>query len=102
MAPNRTESHRGICAATTTEERHNLTDHVTPRNQDDGLFRSAGQAAERQPASDVTAIRPSTRPSRNPFHDAVNHEAADHHLTTQRDEATMRSLRFPFDEENRR
>jgi hypothetical protein len=78
-----------------------LSDHVTPHNQDDGLFRSAGQADERQPASDVTDSRPSTPPSRNLFHNAVNHEAAVHHRPTiQRDEATMRSLRFPFDEDD--
>jgi hypothetical protein len=87
--------------ALTTEERRILTDHVTPRNQDDGLFRTAGQADEQQLASDVTDVRPMTRPSRDLFHHAVNHEAAEHQRpTTQRDEAAMRSLRFPFDEDD--
>jgi hypothetical protein len=86
--------------APTTDEGRNLTDHVTSRNQDDGLFRTAEQADE-QLASDGTDVRPVTRPSRNLFHHAVDHEAAEHQRpTTQRDEATMRSLRFPFDEDD--
>jgi hypothetical protein len=44
-------------------------------------------------------VRPVTRPSRDLFHHAVDHGAAEYHRpTTQRDEAAMRSLRFPFDE----
>lgn len=82
-----------------TSERQILTDHVTPRNRDDGLFRTAGQADEDQPASDVTDAEPMTAPSRDLFHHAVNREAAKHQRpTAQRDEAAMRSLRFPFDE----
>jgi hypothetical protein len=89
-------------AAPATGERRNVTDHVTPHNQDDGLFRVAGQADERQLASDVTTdVRPVTRPSRDLFHHAVDHEAAEYQRpTTQRDEAAMRSLRFPFDEDD--
>ena len=86
-------------AASTTNERRTLTDQVTPNNRDDGLFRTAGQEDERQPASDVTDARPMTRPSRNLFHHAVNREAEeDQQPTAQRDEASMRSLRFPFDD----
>ena len=77
-----------------------MPDHVMPQDQNDGLFRTAGPD-ERQLASDVTDFRSITRPSRHLFHDAVNLEAAEHDPpTTQRDEATMRSLRFPFDEVN--
>jgi hypothetical protein len=77
-----------------------VTDHVTPHNQDDGLFRTAEQADE-QLVSDVADVRPVTRPSRDLFHHAVDHEAAEHQRpTTQRDEAAMRSLRFPFDEDD--
>jgi len=87
-------------AAPTIDERRNLTDHVTQHNQDDGLFRTAEQADE-QLESDVTDVRPVTRPSRDLFQHAVNHEAAEHQRpTTQRDEASMRSLRFPFDEDD--
>jgi hypothetical protein len=76
-----------------------MTDQVPPHNRDDGLFRTAGQADKRQLASDVTDVRPMTRPSRNLFHHAVNREAAERQRpTAQRDEAAMRSLRFPFDE----
>ncbi|MGH3685069.1 MAG: hypothetical protein ACRDRU_07585 [Pseudonocardiaceae bacterium] len=74
-----------------------MTDHVTPHNQDDGLFRAAGQTDERE--LDVTDVRPVTRPSRDLFPHAV-HEAAEHQRpATQRDEAAMRSLRFPFDKD---
>lgn len=94
--------HHDIVAATrhpTTDERRILTDHVTPHNQDDGLFRAAGHAEERQPASDATDVKPVTRPSRDLFLHAVDQEVAEHHQpATQRDEAAMRSLRFPFDE----
>jgi hypothetical protein len=77
-----------------------VADHVTPHDQDDGLFRTAGPD-ERQLASEGTDVRPMTRPSRNLFHNAANHEAAEHQRpATQRDEATMRSLRFPFDEDD--
>jgi len=77
-----------------------LTDQVKPADQRDGLFRTAGQAEKekRQLASDATDFRRMTRPSRNLFHNAVDHEAAEpQRLTTQHDEATMWSLRFPFD-----
>ena len=78
-----------------------MTDHVTPHNQDDELFRTAGQADEQQLASDVTDVRPVTRPSRDLFPHAVNHEAAKHQRpATHRDETAMRSLRFPFDEDD--
>ena len=90
-----------VHSALTTDERRNLTDHGTPHDQDDGLFRRAVQADERQLASDVTDVRPVTRPSRDLFPDAVNHRAGEHQCpTTQRDEAAMRSLRFPFDEDD--
>ena len=86
-----------------TDERRNLTDHVTPHNQDDGLFRTAEQADERQSTSDVSDVRPVMRPSRDLFPHAVNHGAAEHQRpAAQRDEAAMRSLRFPFDEGDRR
>jgi hypothetical protein len=86
-------------AASTTNERRTLTDQVTPNNQDDGLFRTAEQEDERQLASDVTDARPMTRPSRNLFHHAVNRGAEEQQQpTAQRDEASMRSLRFPFDD----
>jgi hypothetical protein len=40
-----------------------------------------------------------TRPSRNLFDHAVDREAAKpQHPRVQRDEASMRSLRFPFDD----
>jgi hypothetical protein len=79
----------------------NLTDHVTSHDQDGGLFRTAGQPDERQLASDVTNIRPITQPSRDLFHHTIDQGAAQYpRLTIQRDEATMRSLRFPFDEDN--
>jgi len=43
------------------------------------------------------------RPSRNLFCNAVDHRAAHpQRLTAQQDEATMRSLRFPFDINHRR
>ncbi|MDQ3764922.1 MAG: hypothetical protein M3460_26440 [Actinomycetota bacterium] len=78
-----------------------MTDHVTPHNQNDGLFRTAGQPDDRQLTPDVTDIRPIARASRGIFHHAIDHEAAEHpRLITQRDEVTMRSLRFPFDEDN--
>jgi hypothetical protein len=42
-----------------------------------------------------------TRPSRNLFHHAGNREAGKHQQpTAQRDEAAMRSLRFPFEEDD--
>ena len=97
MTPNRTE--------TSTQQRRpmrgaNVTDQVTPHDQDDGLFRTAGPD-ERQFASEGTDDRPMTRPSRNLFYNAANHEPAEHQRpATQRDEATMRSLRFPFDEDD--
>jgi len=88
-------------AAPSTDERPTLTDHVAPHNQDDGLFRTAGQADERRLASDVTDVRPVTRPSRDLFAHAVNHGAAEpQRPATQRDEAAMQSLRFPFDEDD--
>jgi hypothetical protein len=78
-----------------------LTDQVTPHNHDDGLFRTAGPADERQVASDVADVRPVARPSRDLFHQATNHDAEEHQgPATQRDEAAMRSLRFPFDEDD--
>lgn len=80
-----------------------LTKHTKPYDQGHGLFSAAGQAEKRQLVSDVTGFRPSTQPSMNPFPNAVNHEAGQpQHLTTQHDEATMRSLRFPFNVNNRR
>jgi hypothetical protein len=80
-------------------ERRTLTDQVRSHNRDDGLFRTPGQEDERQLASDVTDARPMTRPSRNLFHHAVNRGAEEHQRpTAQRDEASMRSLRFPFDD----
>jgi hypothetical protein len=108
MAPNRDIGCEVIAAhaVSLTKERRNLTDHVTPHHQDDGLFRTAGQATagqadERQLTSDVTGVRPMPRPSRHLFQYAVNRKSAEHQRpTTQRDEAAMRSLRFPFDEEN--
>jgi len=101
MAPNRDIGCQIVAAhaAPTTDERCTLTDHVTPRNQDDGLFRTAGQADERQLASDGSDVRPVPRPARDLFPYAVDHGAAEHQRpATQRDEAAMRSLRFPFDE----
>lgn len=84
-----------------TDERPTLTDHVAPYNQDDGLFRMAGQADGRRLASDVTDVRPVTRSSRDLFAHAVNHRAAEpQRPATQRGEAAMRSLRFPFDEDD--
>jgi hypothetical protein len=86
-------------AVPTTDERRTLTDHVASHVQDDGLFRAVGQ--EWQLASDVTDVRPVTRPSRDLFPHTVNHGAAEHQRpATQRDEAAMRSLRFPFDEDD--
>jgi len=79
-----------------------LTDHVMPQDQNDGLFRTAGPD-ERQLASDVSDFKLITRPSRSLFYNAVNHKAAEQAPpNTRRDEATMRSLRFPFDEVNSR
>ena len=79
----------------------NLTDQVTPPDEDDGLFRTPGQADERPAASDVTNVKPLMRPSRDLFHHTVKHEADRRQRpTTQRDEAAMRSLRFPFDEDD--
>jgi hypothetical protein len=46
--------------ASTTDERRALTDHVTQHKQGDGLFRAAGQADERQLASEVADVRPVT------------------------------------------
>jgi hypothetical protein len=100
MAPNlrhRVSERRGP-GAPTTDEGRTLTDHVTQYNQGEGLFRVAGQADERQLASEVADVRPVTRPSRDLFPHAVAHGAAEHQRpATQRDEAVMRSLRFPFD-----
>ena len=104
--PQHRVSDRRGHAAPRPNERRTLTDHVTQHNQDDGLFRAAGQVEEqqkRQLASDVTDVRPVMPPSRDLFPHAVNHGAAEHQRpTTKRDEAAMRSLRFPFDEEDRR
>lgn len=98
MAPN-----REICIATTIVERRDLTNHTTQHGQGNGLFRTAGQVERQQPASHVAEFRPSTQPSRNPFHNAVNQEARQPQpLTTLHDESTMRSLQFPFDVNNRR
>lgn len=81
--------------------RRNLTDQVTPHDEDDGLFRTPGQADERPAASDVTNVKPLMRPSRDLFHHTVEHEADRRQQpTTQRDEAAMRSLRFPFDDDD--
>ena len=89
--------------APTTDERRTLTDHVTPYNPDDGLFRTAEQAEERQLTSDVADVRLVTRPSRDLFPHAVDDGAAERERpATQRDEAAMRSLRFPFDEDDPR
>jgi len=78
-----------------------VTDHVTPHHQDDGLFRTAGQADERQAAPDVADVKPVARPSRDLFHQAVHHDAAEpQRPTPQRDEEVMRSLRSPFDEDD--
>ena|ERR671916_115287 len=78
----------------------NLTDHERPHNDDAGLFRMAGPH-ERQLGSDTTRVRPLTQPSQDLFHHAVNHQATEHQRpNTQRDEAAMRSLRFPFDEDD--
>src|SRR5581483_1493402 len=80
----------------------NLTDHITPHNQDNGLFRVAGPVGERRLGSERARMRPVSRPSWNLFPDAVNHEVAEHQRRPpRRDEAMMRSLRFPFDEDNR-
>ena len=101
IAPNRDIECEilGAQAASTTNERRTLTDQVKPHNQDDGLFRTAEQPDQRQLASDVTDVRPMTRPSRNLFDHAVDREAAKpQHPPVQRDEASMRSLRFPFDD----
>ncbi|MGH3833408.1 MAG: hypothetical protein ACRDRS_23725 [Pseudonocardiaceae bacterium] len=76
-----------------------MTDHVPPRDQDGGLFRTAEEVDERQVASDVTDAGPVMRPSRDLFHHAGGYGAVEDQCpTTQRDEAAMRSLRFPFDE----
>ena len=84
-----------------TKERHALTDQVKQHNHNDGLFRTAEQADKRQVASEVTDGRPRTRPSRNLFRHAVDCEAAEpQRPTTQRDDAAMRSLRFPFDQDD--
>lgn len=81
-------------------ERRNLTDQVTPHDEDDGLFRTPGQADEQPAASDVTNVKPLMQPSRDLFHHTIKHEADRRQRpTTQRDEAAMRSLRFPFDED---
>jgi hypothetical protein len=99
--PRHRGSDRRGHAAPTTDERRTLTDHVTPHHQDDGLFRTAEQADEQQLTSDVTDVRPVTRPSRDLFPHAVNDGAAEHERpTTQRDESAMQSLRFPFDEDD--
>ena len=101
--PRHRGSDRRGHAAPTTDERRTLTDHVTPHHQDDGLFRTAEQADEQQLTSDVTDVRPVTRPSRDLFPHAVDDGAAEHERpATQRDEAAMRSLRFPFDEDDPR
>jgi hypothetical protein len=45
-------------------------------------------------------VRPVARPSRDLFHQAVHHDAAEpQRPTPQRDEEVMRSLRSPFDED---
>lgn len=80
-----------------------MTDHVTPHHQKDRLFRTADQTDEQQMASDVADARPVARPSRDLFHHAVERRVVEKQQpTTQHDEATMRSLRFPFDEGNDR
>ncbi len=86
---------------TTTEERHDLADHVTPHDHGDELFRTAEPADELQAPSDVAEVRPVTRPSRDLFHQVGDPDAATRlHPTLERDESVMRSLRFPFDEGN--
>jgi hypothetical protein len=82
-------------------ERRDLTDQVTPHDENDGLFRTPGQADERPATSDTTNVKPLVRPSRDLFPHTVKSEADRRHRpTTQRDEAAMRSLRFPFEEED--
>jgi hypothetical protein len=97
MAPNR----RYLCSNDDLRGT-NLTDHTAPHNQDNGLFRAAEPAQERLLALERAHIKLVSRPSWNLFPDAVSHEVAGHQrLTPQRDEAMMRSLRFPFDEDDR-
>ena len=85
-----------------TDERHNLTNHATPHSHDRRLFRTPGQADERQAAAGVEDVKPVTQPSRDLFHPAGGHDAAEHqHPAAQRDAAVMRSLQFPFDEGDR-
>lgn len=80
-----------------TKERRTLTDPVTPHGQDNGLFHAAERQDTRRVASGLTDVRPRTRPSRNLFHHDGNREAAKlQQPIIQRDEAAMRSLRFPF------
>lgn len=89
-------------AAPTTDGRRDLTDHATPHDPDGGLFRSAGQADEQQEPPGVEDVKPVARPSRDLFHHAGGHDAAEEeHPTAQRDAAVMRSLQFPFDEGDR-
>lgn len=80
----------------------NLTYHITPHNQDNGLFHTTEPAEERQLAPGRTRIKPVSRPFGNLFSDAVNHEVVGNQRRPQRDEAMMRSLRFPFDEDDYR
>ena len=81
-------------------ERVKLTDQVTRHDEDDGLFRTPGQADERSGASDATNVKPLMQPSRDLFHHTVQEARGRQRPTTQRDEAAMRSLRFPFDEDD--
>ncbi|MDQ4093671.1 MAG: hypothetical protein M3143_09800 [Actinomycetota bacterium] len=76
-----------------------LTDHATPHGHDGGLFRTPGQAAERHGSSGAEGVKPAAQPSRDLFHQAGGHDAAEHrHPPAQRDAAVMRSLQFPFDD----
>ncbi len=85
--------------ALTTDEGRNLTDHATPHGHDGGLFRTPGQTDGQQVASGVESVKPVERPSRDLFHQAGDHDTAEHpHPTAQRDAAVMRSLQFPFDD----
>jgi hypothetical protein len=82
-------------------ERRNLTDQMTPHDENDGLFRTPGQSDERPTTSDMTNVEPLMPPSRDLFpHTGKSEADRRHRPTTHRDEAAMRSLRFPFDEED--
>ncbi|HVE97179.1 MAG TPA: hypothetical protein VNA67_09385 [Pseudonocardiaceae bacterium] len=76
-----------------------MTDHATPHSHDGELFRTPGQVDRRQVAPGVEDVKPVARPSRDLFHQAGGHDAAEqHHPAAQRDAAVMRSLQFPFDD----